>query len=92
MSKISSLIFSNSPYRHHSAMMLLGGKVSLKQVVVEHIRTYHTCHRTYPVFNSRKNLDQILSDLANVILNKGECDLNQSKDNSFVKRVAKNDN
>ena len=25
-------------------------------------------------------------------LNKGECDLNQSKDNSFVERVAKNNN
>ena len=25
-------------------------------------------------------------------LNKGECDLNQSKDDSFVKRVAKNNN
>ena len=49
-------------------MMLLGGKMSLNQVVVEHIRTYRTCHGTYPpVLNSRKNLDQILSDLANVI-------------------------
>ena len=25
-------------------------------------------------------------------LNKGECDLNESKDDSFVKRVAKNNN
>ena len=33
-----------------------------------------------------------LGDLATVIQTKGECDLNQSKDGSFVKRMAKNNN
>ena len=32
----------------------------------------------------------LLGDLATVTLNKGECNLNQSKENSFVERVAKN--
>ena len=32
----------------------------------------------------------LLGDLATVYLNKGECDLNQSKVDPFVKRVAKN--
>ena len=33
-----------------------------------------------------------LGDLATSYLNKGECNLNQSKDDSFVERVAKNNN